>query len=276
MVFMECVKCHSFHTFWLFQVYCTVHFCALLELVFLWCALFTLFSAVLSVVVFTPDSLLDSVWWGLRLSADPSFVLCQTNWPEVESHPCLWRHCTENCWRRRQRQTTNLYWLMLGNLLRASSMLTHRFQCTIHTYTWSIFHSFRPFSCPLPDVLSCVILLWRPLRLFSPCSETAVISPTGHFISLVIHMFFGTKNILQVEMKCVQERLEARGDLFYGVWQGVMRFLFKLAGGESPCLPDSGHISAAVEEDMTVVILLSGWGEGLWTHTHTYMLIWWQ
>lgn len=35
-------------------------------------------------------------------------------------------------------------------------------------------------------------------------------------------------------------------------------FFFKLAGGESPCLPDSGHISAAVEEDMTVVILLSG------------------
>lgn len=61
-------------------------------------------------------------------------------------------------------------------------------------------------------------------------------------------------------MKCAQEQSEARGDLFYGVQEGVTGFFFfLLAGGESPCLPDSGgHISAAVEEDMAVVILLSG------------------
>lgn len=49
-----------------------------------------------------------------------------------------------------------------------------------------------------------------------------------------------------------------------------------LAGGESPRLPDSLHISAAVEEDMAVVILLSGRWEGLdtHTHTHTHILIW--
>ena len=49
-----------------------------------------------------------------------------------------------------------------------------------------------------------------------------------------------------------------------------------LASGESPCLTDSGHISAAVEEDMTVVILLSVRREGLDAHTktqkHTYSL----
>lgn len=251
---LECVKCHSFHTLWSFQEYCTVQ-SALLELVFPWCALFTLFSAVLSVVVFTRDSLLDSVRLGFRLSADPSFVLCQTNWSELESHRRPWQHCTENCWRRRQdKWQTSIGWRRAKQVNRANTLIQ------VHnSYTWSIFHSFRPFYCLLPDVLSCVSLLWRPLRLFSPCSDTAVISPTGHFISLVIHMFFGTKNILQVEMKCVQERLEVWGDLFYGVRQGVMIFFFfKLAGRESPCLPDSGHISAAVEEDMTVVILLSG------------------
>lgn len=39
--------------------------------------------------------------------------------------------------------------------------------------------------------------------------------------------------------------------------------------GESLCVIDSVHISAAVEEDMTVVILLSVRREGLDTHRHT-------
>lgn len=42
-----------------------------------------------------------------------------------------------------------------------------------------------------------------------------------------------------------------------------------LASGESPCVTDGGHISAAVEEDITVVILLSVSWEGLDTHRHT-------
>lgn len=43
-----------------------------------------------------------------------------------------------------------------------------------------------------------------------------------------------------------------------------------LASGESPSVTDGGHISAAVEEDMTVVILLSVSWEGLDTHRHTH------
>lgn len=60
----------------------------------------------------------------------------------------------------------------------------------------------------------------------------------------------------------------------------VFIWCLSLARGESPCLTDSGHISAAVEEDMTVVILLSVRWEGLDTHTvshrqkHAHTLIW--
>ena len=43
-----------------------------------------------------------------------------------------------------------------------------------------------------------------------------------------------------------------------------------LASRESPCVPDSAHISAAVHEDMTAVILLSARWEGLKTHNHTH------
>lgn len=174
--------------------------------------------------------LLDLIRLQLHLSADPSLVLCQINWPELEwCVPIISSGGTAPGIAEREDTTNaNLCWLMLGNSLRVSSIANTLIWQVHKSHTGSIFHSFRHFYCLLPDVLSCVSLLWRPLRLFSPCSETAMISPTGHFISLVIHMFFGTKNILQVEMKCVQEQIEARGDLFYGVRRG---FFFFLTGG---------------------------------------------
>ena len=53
-------------------------------------------------------------------------------------------------------------------------------------------------------------------------------------------------------------------------WCATNELCLLLASGESPCVTDSGHISAAVEEDMTVVILLSVSWEGLDTHRHTH------
>ncbi len=53
-------------------------------------------------------------------------------------------------------------------------------------------------------------------------------------------------------------------------WCIINELCLLLASGESPCVTDSGHISAAVEEDMTVVILLSVSWEGLDTHRHTH------
>lgn len=51
-------------------------------------------------------------------------------------------------------------------------------------------------------------------------------------------------------------------------WCITNELFFLLASGESPCVIDSGHISAAVKEDMTVVILLSVSRDGLDTHRH--------
>lgn len=48
----------------------------------------------------------------------------------------------------------------------------------------------------------------------------------------------------------------------------ISRALYWAVG--SPCVTDSGHISAAVEKDMTVVILRPLSWEGLDPHRHTH------
>lgn len=53
-------------------------------------------------------------------------------------------------------------------------------------------------------------------------------------------------------------------------WCVANELCLSLASGESPSLTDSGHISAAVGEDMTVVILLSVRWEGLDTQQHPH------
>lgn len=54
-----------------------------------------------------------------------------------------------------------------------------------------------------------------------------------------------------------------------GIIWCITKYLFSLVvSGESLCVIDSGHISAAVKEDMTV-ILLSVNRNGLDTHRHS-------
>lgn len=69
-------------------------------------------------------------------------------------------------------------------------------------------------------------------------------------------------------MFCVRELLLSLRWFFF--WYITNELCLLLTSGESLCVTNSGHISAAVEEDMTVVILLSVNREGLETHKHTH------
>lgn len=107
-------------------------------------------------------------------------------------------------------------------------------------------------------------------------------SLTDHYLSCLSTLFLSPavmllKTPIGYNFKCYV--CGSSSDHDDGVfWCIINELCLLLASGESPCVTDSGHISAAVEEDMTVVILLSVSWEGLntqrRTHTNTHILIW--
>lgn len=167
----------------------------------------------------------------------------------------------------------------LSNLLGWAVKWNCSLPIHVHFYIFAFFFFFlilfslsRSLCFVLRDLSGCfqAAVRLRPFTLGLP-----VISPTDHCVSrppvpLVTHASsLIPKHFTSFKMKCVQEQLGGvRWYIFFVFLVCYNESCLLLAGGESPCLPDSLHISAAVEEDMAVVILLSGRWEGPDTHTH--------
>lgn len=144
-----------------------------------------------------------------------------------------------------------------------------------------------PFLFAFLILLLLLVCLYPDISgVLSDCFQPAVRLPTRHpslysnnpqqtITCHVCLLYFchtqshALQNAIGNDIKC--NACGSSSDYDDGVfWCCTNELCLLLASGESPCVTDSGHISAAVEEDMTVVILLSVSWEGLETHRHTH------